>query len=225
MILSIARYIYYFETCLFSLESIFWYWYSKKRTKQVRFAHFRVENAVLISIGYLQNHNVRRTGKLKRFTSIPYVQGVCEPISRILTQVGIGVALKPHHTLSSLFRKPKDAINFEQKRGLVYQISCRDCNAEYVGETERSARTRKREHVDAVKTFNTKKSTLSQHVMDFDHRIDWDNVKILKSESHAYRHRIAESFLISQKARSFIVINRNDGANFPTVYSVFIANE
>ena len=71
---------------------------------------------------------------------------------------------------------PKDAINFEQKRGLVYQISCRDCNAVYVGETERSVRTSKREHADVVKTFNTKKSALSQHVMDFDHRIDWDTV-------------------------------------------------
>ena len=89
----------------------------------------------------------------------------------------------------------------------------------YVGETGRSVRTRKREHADAVKTFNTKKSALSQHVMEFDHRIDWDNVKILKSESHAYRRRIAESFLINQKACSCNVINRNDGANFPTVYS------
>ena len=123
------------------------------------------------------------------------MQSVSEPISRILTQVGMGVALKPHHTLSSLFRKSKDAINFEQKRGLVYQISCRDCIAVYVGETGRSFRTRKREHADAVKTFNTKKSALSQHVMDFDHRIDWYNVKILKSESHAYRRRVAESFL------------------------------
>ena len=52
------------------------------------------------------------------------------------------------------------------------QISCQDCNALYVGETGRSVRTRKREHADAVKTFNTKKSVLSQHVMDFDHRID-----------------------------------------------------
>ena len=59
----------------------------------------------------------------------------------------------------------------------------------YVGETGRSVGTRKREHADAVKTFNTKKSALSQHVMDFDHRIDWDNVKILKSELHAYRQR------------------------------------
>ena len=100
-----------------------------------------------------------------------------------------------------------------------------DCNAVYVGETGRSVRTRKREHADAVKTFNTKKSALSQHVMEFDHRIDWDNVKILKSEPHAYRRRVAESFLINQKACSCNVINRNDGANFPTVYSVFVSNK
>ena len=105
---------------------------------------------------YLQNHNIRKTEKLKRFTSIPYLQGVSEPISRILTQVGIGVALKPHHTLSSSFRKPKDAINFEQKRGLVYQISCRDCNAVYIGETERSVRTRKREHASESRLLTLK---------------------------------------------------------------------
>ena len=95
----------------------------------------------------------------------------------------------------------------------------------YVGETGRSVRTRKREHADAVKTFNTKKSALSQHIMNFDHRIDWDNVKILKSESHTYRHRIAKSFLINQKACSCNVINRDDGANFLAVYSVFVSNQ
>ena len=35
----------------------------------------------------------------------------------------------------------------------------------YVGETGRSVRTRKREHADAVKTFNTKKLALSQHTV------------------------------------------------------------
>ena len=73
--------------------------------------------------------------------------------------------------------------------------------------------------------LNTKKSALSQHVMEFDHRIDWDNVKILKSESHAYRRHVAESFLINQKTCSCDVTNRNDGANFPTVYSVFVSNK
>ena len=107
-----------------------------------------------------------RTEKLKRFTSIPYVQDVSEAtcIRQILSQVGIGPAIKPHYTLSP---EPKDSVNFEQKRGLLYQISCRDCNAVFVGETRRSVKTRRREHVDAVKTFDTKKSALSQHVMDF----------------------------------------------------------
>ena len=72
----------------------------------------------------------------------------------------IGVALKPHHSLSSLFFKLKDDINFEL--GMVYQNACRDCNAVHAGEAGRSVRARKRGRVDAVETFNSRKSALSQ---------------------------------------------------------------
>ena len=51
----------------------------------------------LQEVPYLKNHTIRSTEKLKRFTSIPYVQDVSEPIGQILTQVGIGVALKLYH--------------------------------------------------------------------------------------------------------------------------------
>ena len=61
--------------------------------------------------------------------------------------------------------------------------------------------------------------------MDFDYRIDWNNVKIRKSESHAYRRRVVESFLINQRACLCNVINRNDGANFLSIYSVFVSNK
>ena len=135
------------------------------------------------------------------------------------------MALKPHRTLSYLFPKSKDDINFEQKPGSVHRISCRDYDTVSVGETGRSVGTRKWEHVNEVKIFNTKMSPPSQHVMDFDHRIDWENVKILKSESHAYRRRVAENFLINQKARSLNVINCNDGTNFLAVYNMSTANK
>ena len=69
------------------------------------------------------------TQQFQGFASIPYVQGISEPIKRILAEVDIGAATKPHFTLSSIFRKPKDPIDFDEKRGLVYQISCRDCDA------------------------------------------------------------------------------------------------
>ena len=45
-------------------------------------------------------------------------------------------------------------------------------------------------------------------------RIDWDDIKMLKSKSHAYRRRVAESFLKNQKARLCNVIIRNDSAIF-----------
>ena len=62
------------------------------------------------------------TQQFEGFASIPYVQGISELIKRILAKVGIGVGMKPHFTLSSIFQKPKDPINFEEKRGLVYKF-------------------------------------------------------------------------------------------------------
>ena len=62
----------------------------------------------------------------------------------------------------------------------MYPISCWDCNTVCVGEIERSVKTRRWEHFDLIKTNNTKKSALSQHVIGFDHQTNWDNVKILK---------------------------------------------
>ena len=112
------------------------------------------ENSIVSHQGTLQ---------FQGFASIPYVQGISEPIKRIIAEVGIGVAMKPHFTLSSIFRKQKDPIDFEEKRCLVYQISCSDCDAIYVGETGRSVKTTKREHASAVKNFNAGKSALSQY--------------------------------------------------------------
>ena len=84
-----------------------------------------------------------------------------------------------------------------------------------------NVRTRKRKHVDAVKAINTKKSALSQHVVDFHHGIDWKNAKILKSDAPDF----AENFQINQKARSLNAINHNDGANILAVYSVSNPNK
>ena len=51
----------------------------------------------------------------------------------------------------------RKASSVHEKSGLVYQISCCDCDATYIGETGRSITTRKREHVDAVKNLDVKK--------------------------------------------------------------------
>ena len=62
-----------------------------------------------------------------------------EPIKRIFAEVGHVVAMKPQFTLTSIFGKSKDSIDFEKNQGLAFQISYRDCNAVYIGKTGRSA--------------------------------------------------------------------------------------
>ena len=59
--------------------------------------------------------------------------------------------------------------------------------------------------------------------MDYDHRIHWNNVKILKSETRASRRRVAKSFLMNQKASSLNAINCENGVNFSLVNRMFTA--
>ena len=77
------------------------------------------------------------------FVVLPYVQGVSEKIGRTLNQQKVKVAYKPQLTISSLFPRPKELDDSDrQKSGIVYKISCTQCNFVYYGQTERSLKTR-----------------------------------------------------------------------------------
>ena len=133
-------------------------------------------------------------------TVVPYVQNLTESIKRVLQQVGVAVVMKPACVLSDIFGKPKYKVLDKKKLGLVYQISCGDCDAVYIGKTGRSLETRKRERIAAVKNLDLKKSALCQHVAENDHFVDWDNAKIFRREPHWHKRRIAEGYLINQKS-------------------------
>ena len=49
---------------------------------------------------------------VKGFAIVPYmyIQGIAEPIRRVLNNCGIKVALKPFWTLGHIFAKPKDRV-------------------------------------------------------------------------------------------------------------------
>ena len=114
---------------------------------------------------------------------------------------------------------PKDKVLVKEKSGLVYQISCRDCNAVYIGKTGRNLETRKRERIDAVKNVDLKRSALCQHVAENDHFIDWDNAEILRREPHWHKRRIAK--FDKQKSLEMNVLNCNYGLIVRSVHKSF----
>ena len=92
---------------------------------------------------------------------IPYVEGVSERVHRVLKKYGVATAMRPHTTLRRLLVHPKDKVELEEQGELVYQIPCKNCGAEYIGETGRLLKTRLEEHRKDVDNTKKEKYTRS----------------------------------------------------------------
>ena len=70
-----------------------------------------------------------------------YVSGIPEQLRRVFRAFDIPVYFKSTNTLQQLLVWPKDEVEKGKVVGPVYHSTCDDCNATYVGETERSLKT------------------------------------------------------------------------------------
>ena len=111
------------------------------------------------------------------FAVILYIQGVTEPIKRILNGHNVKVAQKPFQTLGHIFAKPKNPVTKEHGTDAIYSIPCNDCDNEYIGQTKRQFGTRLKEHQKAVFFCKKENSALSEHTCPTNHSIGWDNSK------------------------------------------------
>ena len=161
------------------------------------------------------NENSENENSVMGFAVIPYVQGVTEPIKRILGGFNIKVAQKPYKTLAHVFPKPKDPVTKEQRCNAVYSIPCNDCDHEYVGQTKRQFGTRLKEHQRAVCQSKIDNSALSEHACRTKHSIAWGDSKIVTTNQRYHQRRCLEAWHIN---RTMNALNRDDGGLLPEAY-------
>ena len=152
---------------------------------------------------------------VKGYAIVPYIQGVTEPIKRILSNCNIKVALKPYLTLGHIFAKPKDPVKTNQKTHAVYSIPCGDCEKEYLGQSKRQFGTRLKEHRKAVSTLDKGKSALAEHVCYTKHEIAWENSKVITTNNRYGQRLCLEAWHINMSNHA---LNRDDGAYWPEEY-------
>ena len=140
--------------------------------------------------------------------TIPYIQGVSEAVTRILSDINVQVHMKPFRTLRRILSHPKDCIPDDDKSSVVYKINCHDCDASYVGETGRALKTCVSEHCRAMEKRDFSASALVQHAWEHDHHIDWTSTCVLGVESH-YRSRISREAIYIRRQPSSL--NRDRG--------------
>lgn len=192
-----------------------------------RISENQLLNTALSTCGYptwaLGGHPKRRhdpetpadNNERKCVVVLPYTQGVSEKVCRIYKKHGVDVAFRPGNTLRSLLVKPKDITPPHLSCGVVYQVNCASCEATYVGESGRQLKTRIEEHRKSVRTGSLS-SAISEHVQEYDHRINWESVNIIDRDDRFIPRKIREAIQIK---RTSPFMNRDVGLELPPIYN------
>jgi len=138
------------------------------------------------------------TGNHKGVVVVPYLKGLSEAFARILKSHCIITANRPHRTLRNFVVHQKDKVKDEEKTALIYHVPCKNCSSSYVGETGRKFGLRIKEHKKEVDSFTagtqtraprarersvTHKSAITDHAVEENHVIDWDQAKVVDREA------------------------------------------
>jgi len=136
-----------------------------------------------------QKQHPHRTKSDKEFFTISYLNSISESFIPVIKKYGFNIAFSISDTLNTLIKCGKDRLDLMSQQGVVYKISCHDCDASYVGQTKRQLRMRIKEHVSDINKKSGSPSVISKHRRNFNHDFEWDNIKIIDNEL-SYQKRI-----------------------------------
>ena len=94
------------------------------------------------------------SGLSPQSVAVPYIKGVAEKTQRIFKSAGVRSYFCPAQKIKQILSRPKDPIPPQDACGVVYHIKCdgseatdeSPCSESYIGEMERSLRSRFLEH-------------------------------------------------------------------------------
>lgn len=162
----------------------------------------------------INNHNKPKDKKEKtdtRYVSVPYISGLFEKIKTTFRQYNIQVVGKGDNTLQQkLFTKLKDQIPKHLQSGLIYEVKC-SCNDVYIGQTIQRLHKRLEGHQYNIRTKNAKHSALCEHIIETNHTVNWDDVRILCKEPKKHNRDVMEMIAIKTTTN---VINKQQECKF-----------
>jgi hypothetical protein len=144
-----------------------------------------------------------KTKKIK-FITLPYINNKCESFARELKwkvesnfkDIELNVAFQSPKTIGQLFPFKDKIVDNKNKSMVIYKISCKQCDATYIGKTERILSYRLNEH------SKSKTSAIYQHSTDTGHQMNFDNPEIIDNASNDLKLRIKELLHILKKKPS-----------------------
>ena len=114
----------------------------------------------------------------------------------------IKMAFKPvKKTIGSILRKPKEKVPTEDSTGIIYEISCKQCDKIYIEQTAWALKTRVKEHKRAI-TKDDKLSLIAAHRRETNHDFDFDDTKIIDCSANWNQQTFLEAWHSINKPNS-----------------------
>jgi len=131
---------------------------------------------------------------------IPYIKKISESVTAIIDQSKYIISYRVLNNLGKFIKVHKDSNNLFNNNNVVYEISCSDCNASYVGQTKRQLKTRIKEHCNNYKLLSSNPSVITEHMLNYSHSFDWNNVEILDTKANYYKRLVSEMLHIKKQS-------------------------
>jgi len=135
----------------------------------------------------------------KHFYVTPYISNISEITASLIDRSVFTVGYRCLNKLDKIIRVQKDRTEHTQKNNIVYKINCNNCEATYVGQTKRQLKTRIKEHYNNIRSDESKHSVITQHILNFNHMFNWDDVGILDTESNYNKRLVSEMLHIKEQ--------------------------
>jgi len=123
----------------------------------------------------------------RKIIVFPYINKLSESIATTIDKSKCIIGYRVLNSLGKFIKVHKDTNELLNNNNVVYKISCKDCNASYVGQTKRQVKIRIKEHRNNSKLLSSKPSVITEHILEYSHSFDWDNIKILDTEPNYYK--------------------------------------
>ena len=114
-------------------------------------------------------------------------------MKRIVNDDNINYTLYTTTTLSTLLSHAKDPVPSEQRKNIVYKYDCKNCEAVYFGESNRTLAERTKEHTRVLRAADTRRYETADHCWKYNHDFDWENKKIMDYEADTTTKKIKET--------------------------------
>ncbi|KAJ8960403.1 hypothetical protein NQ318_013683, partial [Aromia moschata] len=139
----------------------------------------------------------RRDTDNSKFASLPYEPKFTRGLDKIFKNININLVYNSKKIYRRFWVTPK-----------TKSTIMKNCDQKYIGQTKRSILTRFKEHMAHLKYGSTEKSCVAQHAFDNNHRIDINNLKLIRNVTNSRQLDAFESLEIIKCNNS---MNKDNG--------------